>query len=87
MEPEDAIITTEYGDGVLLEEYKGTYSLTAIRRGQNDVNYKQWAFSQVWKNKKFIPDEKARPIHIKLGKDPMAVLKKLAAELNKMKEK
>jgi len=77
MEPEDALITTTYNDGILLQEYQGSYGLVATTRGNNDVNYKQWVFLSKWQNGKAVPDNKKRPMAVRLGKDPVAVLEEL----------
>lgn len=87
MELENAIITTEYGDGIVIEEYKGTYGLIATTRGNNDVNYKQWVYLSKWSQAERgpVPDTKKRPMSVRLGTDPVAVLKKLIAEFERGK--
>jgi len=85
MQIEDAIITNDYGDGILLEEYKGTYGLIATTRGNNEVNYKQWVFTSKWSKAAggWTPDDKKRPMAVRLGTDPVGVLKKLIAEFER----
>lgn len=71
---------SKYGDGVFLEEYKGTYQLIAGNTGGDGTNYKKWAFPQ---NKDRKPTEKAIPVSVNLGPRHTAIdiLKKMVAEL------
>lgn len=71
---------SKWGDGVFLEEYKGSYQLIAGRAGNEGTNYKRWAFPKT-KDKK--PTEKAIPVSVNLGDRSTAIgiLKKMVAEL------
>jgi len=83
MEEENAIIVNDNGDGVLLEEYKGNYFLSATKRGQNDINNKQWVFLSKWQNGRSVPDVKKQVMRVKLGRDPMKILRAIAELLKK----
>ena len=86
MQLEDSIITTTYGDGIYIPKpYQGQYGLVAVRRGNNDVIYEQWVYLSKWSQAERgpVPDTKKRPMAVRLGKDPIAVLKGLIAEFEK----
>jgi len=80
---ENTIITTDYGDGVLLDEYKDTYGLVATRKGDSDVSYVQWCFLSEWKNGEGKPSGMKRPISVRLGDKATAIatLQRLLTEL------
>ena len=61
---------SDYGDGIILDEYKGVYSLILGKRGQQDVIYDKWIFPQGRDQK---PIDKSLPWKIKLGKKEEAV--------------
>lgn len=54
---------TEYGEGIMLEEYNGTLSLVAAQEGKDGKVYMRWCYPQ--KDKK--PIAKSIPWKIKLG--------------------
>ena len=85
MELEDAIITTSYGDGIVVEEFKGTYGLVATTKGKEDVNYKVWVFLSEWSQKArgWVAGTVKRPMAVRLGSDPIPVIEQLIAELKK----
>jgi len=85
MDTDDAIITTDYGDGVMIDEYNGQIGLIATRKGNNDVNYKVWVFESKWNNGKPEPAEKKRPMAVRLGTKAKAIetLKRIIAELGR----
>ena len=89
MRTEDAIITTSYGDGILVEEHKesGVFGLIATKRKSGDVNYKQFCYPTKYSQKERgpVPDtsQKVRPISVRLGKDPVKVLRELLAYFEK----
>ena len=87
MQIEDSMISTSYGDGILIEEYKGNYGLIATTRGNNEVNYRQWVFLSKWSKAAGgpVPDTKKRPMAVRLGADPVAVLEQLIIEAKRMK--
>lgn len=61
---------SEYGDGVMIEEYQGMFSLVAARQGKgNGTNYKKWGYPQYKDN----PNEKAIPWKITLGNRQQAL--------------
>jgi hypothetical protein len=55
---------SEYGDGVILNEYNGTFSIVAAKKGKDGKPYMQWGFPQ---GKDRLPREKPLPIKINLG--------------------
>ncbi len=87
MEIEDAVVTTLYGDGILIAEKKGYFGLIATAKGSLDVNYRQYCFPAKWQSGKPVPDtsKKVRPRSVSLGKDPVAVLEQLIIEAKRMK--
>ena len=54
----------EYGRGVTIQEYKGTYSLVSSKETKDGKVYSDWAFPQT---KDRTPGEKAWPVKVKLG--------------------
>ena len=73
---------SDYGDGVMLNEYNGMISLVSARKGkENGTNYMQWCFPQ---DKDREPKKTAVPWGIKLGNREQAakVLYQLAAALS-----
>jgi len=57
---------SQYGDGVMLERYKGTYSIVAAKKTQSDKIYMQWVYLPK-KGKNAGPSDKILPWKIKLG--------------------
>ena len=53
----------EYGRGILLEEYNGTYSLVLAKQGEGDKVWKEWV-APIYKKK---PIDKMLPWKIELG--------------------
>jgi len=73
-------ISTRNGNGIILEEYKGNYSLSSMREGQDGVFRAQWATYQLGKDKHA---DKDWPVKVNLGDRATAIgaLKMLLAEL------
>lgn len=55
---------SKYGDGVILEEYQGKWSLVSAQVGKDGKNYKRWTFPQ---GRDRQPTEKPIPLKITLG--------------------
>ena len=71
---------SKYGEGVMLEEYQGKYSLVAAVKGKGKGTvFKKWCYPQ--KDKK--PNEKAIPWKITLGdkREAATMLQKILSEL------
>jgi len=60
----------KYREGVALDEYNGSFSLTLCQRGNDEKIYPRWAKLQVGKDKLA---EKATPVKIGLGDKDKAV--------------
>jgi len=72
---------SKYSEGIILEEYQGSWSLVSGRTGTDGKNYKKWGFPQ-GKDKEAIG--KAIPWKIYLGpsrKAAIDMLRKIAMEL------
>ena len=72
----------QYGKGIMLQEYNGTYSVIAAGKGQNDVIYKKWGFPS-GKDKK--PISQVLPWQVKLGdskREALETLRYLMDQLN-----
>ena len=54
---------SQYGDVVMLQEYKEQYSIVAARKGQDGKVWMEWVYPQ--REKK--PIEKAIPLKVGLG--------------------
>jgi hypothetical protein len=71
----------QYGEGVILEEYREEYSLIMAQKSQNSEGtiYKKWCFPQ-YKNK---PAETAIPQKVTLGnhREAIAALKYFLSHL------
>lgn len=63
---------SDWNEGVLLEEYKGVFSLISAGKSQNSdgVVYKKWVFPQ---KKDKTPTDKAIPMKVRLGSKRQAV--------------
>ena len=72
---------SEHNEGVVLNEYNGTFSLIQAQKGKDGKHYMRWCFPQ---GKDRQPMEKAIPQKINLGDRNAAteVLKKLYWALN-----
>jgi hypothetical protein len=73
--------TSKY-DGIGLEEYKGTYSLQAMREGADGEYRPVWA---KYRKGKDLYQEKAWPVKVNLGdkKTAVGILEALLAEITK----
>jgi len=56
---------SEYGEGLLLDEYHGKYSLVSAREAQTGEVYMQWCYPQGPDRK---PREKSVPWKVNFGK-------------------
>jgi len=63
--------SSQYGDGVLLNEYRNEYSLVAAKRKDGEI-YMEWVFPQKRDGSKE-PIDKSLPWKIKLGPKEEAV--------------
>lgn len=63
--------SSQYGDGVLLNEYRNEFSLVAARRKDGEI-YMEWVFPQKRDGSKE-PIEKSLPWKIKLGPKTEAI--------------
>ena len=61
---------SQYGEGVLLDEYHGNYSLVAAREGNNGEIYMQWCYPQGSDRK---PREKGVPWKVTFGDKQAAI--------------
>lgn len=73
-------IRTGNKNGVLLEEYKGTYSLQAQRESNDGRFFTQWAKPQIGKD---VYGDRAQPVKVVLGdkNTALGVLKDLIREI------
>lgn len=58
---------SEYGEGIMLDEYQGSWSLVSANK-KKDTIYLQWVFPQKRDGSKK-PMDKALPWKVKIGKD------------------
>ena len=80
---EDMIVSVDANNSVLLEEYNEVFDLLALKKGQNGVWYKVWVFLSKWQKGGAVPDDKKRPMAVRLGKKEQALdtLKMLLSKL------
>ena len=78
--------SSQYGDGILLDEYRGEFSLVAAKRKDGKV-FMEWVFPQKRDGSKE-PIDKSLPWKIKLGDKDAAIeaLRFFIAELTGEKE-
>ena len=69
---------SQYGEGIVLDEYKGVFSLVAARKKEENV-YLEWCFPQARDGSRK-PIEKSLPWKVSLG-DREAAIKTLRAVL------
>ncbi len=69
--------SSNFDEGILLEEYKGAFALVNAQEGQDGKIFKRWIFPQGKERK---PLEKAIPWQIRLG-DKETAIRKLKALL------
>jgi hypothetical protein len=74
---------SEYGEGVELDEYKGTWSLVSARMGKDNKVYKEWVYPQARteKGETNRPIDKCLPWKIEIGKSKDEAVKFLEAVL------
>ena len=72
---------SKYGDGIILEEYNGKWSLVGAQTGKDGNQYKRWVFPQ---GRDRQPTEKPIPLKITLGdrKTATDILKSLFRHLD-----
>lgn len=82
MEIDKKIDSSQYGDGVKLQDYKGTFFVIATKYNSEGEVFMQWAFPQV--NRK--PTEKAIPFKVSLGtkKEAIETLELFVATLKRL---
>jgi len=61
---------SDYHEGIILEEYKGAFSLVSAQKSKEGPVYKKWCFP-VGKDKK--PIEKMFPMGVRMGSKMQAV--------------
>jgi len=71
-----------YGDGILVDEYNGSYSLVAARQKQDGKVWMEWVFPQKRDGSK-TPMDKSFPLKIKIGNSK----EEAAARLRELAEK
>lgn len=69
---------SQYGEGIVLDEYKGSFSLVSARK-KNDEVYLEWCYPQARDGSRK-PIEKSLPWQVTLG-DREAAIKTLRAVL------
>ena len=82
MEKFIALAKSEYNEGVLLNEYKGSYSLVVAKKKGEEV-YMEWCFPQKRDGSKE-PMDKSLPWKVKIGdskEEAIAMLKQLMNSL------
>ena len=57
---------SKYGEGIIIDEYNGEFSLIVGNRGDNETLYEQWVYPQKRDGKG--PIDKSLPWKTKLGK-------------------
>jgi len=71
MELKDAIMINNY-DGIVLQEYKGTYKLVEVEKYKGKI-YMKWMYPARWEYGDRVPAKKALPIQIRLGDKETAI--------------
>jgi len=66
---------SKYGEGIIIDEYRGEFSLISANRGDNETLYEQWVYPQKRGGKG--PIDKSVPWKIKLGNNKEAAMKTL----------
>jgi hypothetical protein len=61
---------SQYGEGVMLDEYQGTYSLVSARKAKDGKIYMSWCYPQGTDRK---PREKGVPWKVSLGTKEQAL--------------
>ena len=75
---------SNYGEGIVLQEYNGEWSLVNANRGEQDVVYLRWAYPQ-GRGKNAGPIEKSLPWKITIGKDKAQAIETLTWFLRALK--
>lgn len=60
-----------YHEGIMIDKYRGTWSIIAARKSKNDKVYMMWGYPQ--KGKEREPLERAVPWGVKLGNRKQAI--------------
>ena len=82
---DELVIVDDYNNGIEINEYEGKYSLNATNRGKNDVDYRQWVFLSRWSNGESVPDEKKRPMSVRIGSSKEDAIRTLETLIIKLK--
>ena len=72
-----------YGEGILVDEYNGDWSLVQARQGQDGKTYMQWCYPQKHGDERG-PMDRSVPWKIKLGnskEEAVMKLRELAAKI------
>ena len=75
---------SQYGEGIEIDEYNGTYSLVSARKGKDGKVYKQWCYPQGGDKDNSFPKDRAVPWKITIGGTPeeaLSMIGMLAHEL------
>ncbi len=64
---------TQYGNGAVLDEYNGTYSLTSAKQNDKGI-WMEWAFPQ---DRDRQPREKAIPVKVNIGENKQQAIETL----------
>lgn len=79
-------IEIDHYNGIDIEEYNGVYGLISMYKGGGEemsVWYKRWCFPSKWKNGRAVPDEKSKPVAVRIGhgqKETLETLKQIVEE-------
>ncbi len=82
MEIDKRIDSSQYGDGVKLQDYKGVFSVIATNYNSEGEIFMKWTFPQI--NRK--PTEKAIPFKVSLGtkKEAIEILESFVVGLKRL---
>jgi len=67
MSYDERIIEVDPYNAIGLHEYDGKYSLVALELKGDSVWHKIWVFLSKWRSGEAVPDNKKRPMMVKLG--------------------
>ncbi len=81
----EAYIVNDYGDGLILDEYNGQYSLIATTQGKDGTSYKRWVFLAKSEDRQLVATKKKLPMSVRLGNRETAirVLEQILTELQR----
>ena len=71
----------DYGKGLLLQEYQGSYFLISASRGKDGAVYKRWGFPS---GKDKLPIDQVLPWQVKIGEDRAEAIEMLTYFLSQL---